>query len=112
MCPHFSIFQADVFVNSTAQNLDLSNGAVSKAILQAAGPALQQECTALVSSRGNIPPNTFVETGPGNLQCKRVYHFVCDGYNAGVSEDVSLCFPPPPITLTSLLTGQSCPRFN
>ena len=98
MCVFFSfpfpfLFQADVFVNSAPSNLNLSNGGVSQVILQAAGPALQQECKTLVSSRGKIPPNSFVETGPGNLQCKKVYHCVCGGYNAGVSEDVSLCFP-------------------
>ncbi|KAM4626659.1 protein mono-ADP-ribosyltransferase PARP14-like [Discoglossus pictus] len=59
----------DVIVNSSNQNFTLKSG-VSKAILEAAGQSVEDECTQLGSQahRGTIITNG------GNLLCKQILH--------------------------------------
>uniref|UniRef100_A0A3P9DJ63 Poly [ADP-ribose] polymerase n=1 Tax=Maylandia zebra TaxID=106582 RepID=A0A3P9DJ63_9CICH len=57
---------ADVIVNSSNENFTLKSG-VSKAILEAAGPAVEVECRA-------EPNPGMVLTSPGNLKCKKILH--------------------------------------
>ncbi|XP_041369508.1 protein mono-ADP-ribosyltransferase PARP14-like [Gigantopelta aegis] len=64
--------QADIIVNSTSNNLDLKNGAVSKSILTAAGDSLQKECRRNYSK--GIQPGEIAVTSGGNLNCKKVFH--------------------------------------
>ena len=64
--------QADVYVNTTNNQLNLNSGAVSKALLNAAGQSLQDECTKkapVKTSTGSV-----AITGPGKLPCKYVFH--------------------------------------
>ncbi|XP_038071270.1 protein mono-ADP-ribosyltransferase PARP14-like isoform X2 [Patiria miniata] len=72
----------DVLVNTAGSDMQLGNGAVSKAILQAAGQALQLECSTVTSARGKIPAGEFIQTGPAALTCKKVYHCVCESYSS------------------------------
>ncbi|XP_046558431.1 LOW QUALITY PROTEIN: protein mono-ADP-ribosyltransferase PARP14-like [Haliotis rubra] len=65
--------KVDVVVNSANNSLDLSNGAVSKSILKAAGNTIQQELLAKYP-QGIQTGDVAVSSG-GNLGC-RVYH-VC-----------------------------------
>lgn len=62
---------SDVIVNSSNDQFTLKSG-VSKAILEAAGQAVEDECKTL----GNQPNEGIIMTQPGNLQCKNVIHVV------------------------------------
>ncbi|XP_072025000.1 protein mono-ADP-ribosyltransferase PARP14-like [Amphiura filiformis] len=76
--------KADVIVNTAAADMVLSRGNVSIALLQAAGANLQTECDAQVTqadgTRKDVAPGAFIETGPGNLACKKVFHINCPRY--------------------------------
>ncbi|XP_072329277.1 poly(ADP-ribose) polymerase family member 14-related sequence 1 [Scyliorhinus torazame] len=61
----------DVIVNSTNNNFTLHAG-VSKAILDAAGLTVVNECQKL----GSQPNNGIIITNPGNLQCQKIIHMV------------------------------------
>ena len=63
----------------------LNDGAVSKAILNAAGPGIQVDCTRL----GPISDGGIVVTSGHNLQCKEVCHAHCPDWNSGKAETVS-----------------------
>lgn len=83
--------QTDVIVNSVSQDLDLEQGAVSKAILGAAGPGLQaavqhqlQLATASAQQRRRLVTDAF------SLKCVKVFHVVCPAWDngAGPAEQV------------------------
>ncbi|KAI4893217.1 hypothetical protein NFI96_030863 [Prochilodus magdalenae] len=79
---------SDVIVNTISQSMDLSQGAVSKALLQAAGPQLQSEAR---SRSSNLSYGDLVVTDGYNLNCKKVFHTVCPFWNSGAnSEDKAL----------------------
>ena len=80
--------QAEIYVNSTNGNMDLSGGAVAQALAKAAGPALQAECT----KKAPIAAGEIAVTGPGKiLRCKCIVHINCPGYDqsGGQAETVS-----------------------
>uniref|UniRef100_A0A3B3CK32 Poly [ADP-ribose] polymerase n=1 Tax=Oryzias melastigma TaxID=30732 RepID=A0A3B3CK32_ORYME len=58
----------DIIVNSSDENFTLKSG-VSKAILDAAGPAVEQECQTSAQ-----PNSGMILTQPGNLKCKKILH--------------------------------------
>ncbi|XP_028608059.1 protein mono-ADP-ribosyltransferase PARP14 [Grammomys surdaster] len=60
---------ADVIVNSTSATFTLKSG-VSKAILEGAGPSVEQECS-LLAQQGN---HEYIVTGGGLLKCKNIIH--------------------------------------
>ncbi|XP_070539476.1 protein mono-ADP-ribosyltransferase PARP14-like [Ptychodera flava] len=62
----------EAIVNSTNENLDLSVGAVSKAILQAGGRSIVDECQTL----GRQLPGAVVITEAGKLRCNYIIHVV------------------------------------
>ncbi|XP_012908130.1 protein mono-ADP-ribosyltransferase PARP15 isoform X1 [Mustela putorius furo] len=61
--------KADVIVNSTTRTFNLKSG-VSKAILEGAGPAVENECVVLAAQ----PHRDFIVTQGGNLMCKIIIH--------------------------------------
>ncbi|XP_040214249.1 protein mono-ADP-ribosyltransferase PARP14-like [Rana temporaria] len=61
--------KCDVIVNSTNNTFNLKSG-VSKAILEGAGPGIENECAIL----GTQPNNGYVVTQAGNLHCKNIVH--------------------------------------
>lgn len=66
-----------MIVNSTSNNLDLNTGLISKSILKAAGPEIQEECRKYKKFKeGEIA----ITQGYG-LNCKRVFHGAIPGYN-------------------------------
>uniref|UniRef100_W5M6V2 Poly [ADP-ribose] polymerase n=1 Tax=Lepisosteus oculatus TaxID=7918 RepID=W5M6V2_LEPOC len=66
----------DVIVNSSNSTFSLKSG-VSKAILDAAGRAVELECLQLVfSSPASQPNDGLIMTQPGNLQCQHIIHIV------------------------------------
>ncbi|XP_039673638.1 protein mono-ADP-ribosyltransferase PARP9 isoform X2 [Perca fluviatilis] len=61
----------DVIVNTASPQRDLNIGEISRALLQRAGPGMQQEIY-------NVPQTGHViVTNPYKLQCKQVYHTFC-----------------------------------
>lgn len=63
-------------VNASNGDLKL-NGGLSAALLNAAGPQLQDECDKLISLNGQLKPGDCVITGAGGrLCCKKVIHAV------------------------------------
>ncbi|XP_015226855.1 PREDICTED: poly [ADP-ribose] polymerase 14-like isoform X1 [Cyprinodon variegatus] len=61
----------DVIVNSSNDSFTLKTG-VSKAILDAAGVAVVEECQYL----GSQPHSGIIMTVPGNLKCSKILHMV------------------------------------
>ncbi|KAM9347764.1 protein mono-ADP-ribosyltransferase PARP14-like [Symphorus nematophorus] len=61
----------DVIVNSSNDSFSLKSG-VSKAILDAAGQAVETECQTL----GAQAHSGMIMTQPGNLKCKKILHLV------------------------------------
>ncbi|KAI4900851.1 hypothetical protein NFI96_003772 [Prochilodus magdalenae] len=76
---------SDVIVNTISEDVDLSKGAVSKALLQAAGPQLQSEAASHLSAIGssNLSYGDLVVTKGYNLNCQKVYHTVCPFWKGG-----------------------------
>ncbi|KAL2094533.1 hypothetical protein ACEWY4_009252 [Coilia grayii] len=66
----------EVVVNTVAENMNLSQGAVSKALLQAAGPQLQS--AAYEQTRGGtMKYGEMVVTDGFGLRCNKIFHTVC-----------------------------------
>lgn len=79
------ILQSDVIINTISEDLDLSKGAVSKAIINAAGPQLQAEIYSHGISR--LKYGDIVDTKGYNLKCQMVFHTVCPFWNGGNSSE-------------------------
>ncbi|NWS74302.1 PAR14 polymerase, partial [Crotophaga sulcirostris] len=68
-------YPVDVVVNASNEDLKHSGG-LAGALLQAAGPELQQECDELIRKSGSLQPGCAAITGAGKLPCKNVIHAV------------------------------------
>ncbi|KAL6472151.1 hypothetical protein MHYP_G00183390 [Metynnis hypsauchen] len=77
---------SDVIVNTISEDVDLSKGAVSKALLQAAGPQLQAEARSRIES-SYLSCGNIVVTGGYNLNCQKVFHTVCPFWNRGADSE-------------------------
>jgi len=64
----------DVIVNRIRGDLNLSSGAASKALLQAAGTSLQDECSKYRQEHGELMIGDFLVTDGGELCCQYVFH--------------------------------------
>uniref|UniRef100_A0A3P9Q332 Poly [ADP-ribose] polymerase n=1 Tax=Poecilia reticulata TaxID=8081 RepID=A0A3P9Q332_POERE len=80
----------DVIVNSSNDSFTLKSG-VSKAILDAAGVAVLEECQYL----GSQPHQGMIMTVPGNLKCKKILHLVVQSdkgkIHSSVKEALQMC---------------------
>jgi O-acetyl-ADP-ribose deacetylase (regulator of RNase III) len=78
--------QCDAIVNSTSDDLNLSQGAVSATILAAAGEDIQKECEKIMTWRGRRPlsPTEVERTKGYNLRCKYVLHGALISWNEQV----------------------------
>ncbi|XP_036354926.1 protein mono-ADP-ribosyltransferase PARP14-like [Octopus sinensis] len=74
MIDSISNVSLDVIVNSTNKNLELNNGSISKFILLAAGPEIQNECNQRYPQ--GISTSKIAVTKGYNLNCKNVFHLV------------------------------------
>ncbi|CAI9714770.1 protein mono-ADP-ribosyltransferase PARP14-like [Octopus vulgaris] len=74
MIDSISNVSLDVIVNSTNKNLELNNGSISKFILNAAGPEIQNECNQRYPQ--GISTSKIAVTKGYNLNCKNVFHLV------------------------------------
>lgn len=74
--------QTDVIVNTISEDMNLKQGAVSKAILEAAGPQLQ---SAVRSEAGvaTLQQSDVVITDGFKLSCRKVFHAVCPFWDNG-----------------------------
>lgn len=79
--------QTDVIVNTISEDMNLNQGAVSKAILQAAGHGLQSAVRSEARARA-LPYGDVVITDGFNLKCQKVYHAVCPFWNNGAGQEV------------------------
>ncbi|XP_056390405.1 protein mono-ADP-ribosyltransferase PARP15-like isoform X2 [Hyla sarda] len=61
----------DAIINLNNAKLDCNNG-LSKAILDAAGPEVKEECKALAK----LPNDGSVVTSAGNLKCRKIIHLI------------------------------------
>ncbi|XP_078735513.1 protein mono-ADP-ribosyltransferase PARP14-like isoform X1 [Lampetra fluviatilis] len=90
--------EVDVIVNTVANDLDLTRGAVSAALLRKAGPRLQ-ELTDDGSGGGSLGVGNIlkVKTKGCKLACREIYHTVCCSWKEGggtekvLSQIVSTC---------------------
>lgn len=81
----FFIFQADILVGTAPSNLNLTQNSCARALSQAAGPSLQQECTNIGHvAVGEIAVNTQL----GNLKCKAVIFAICSEWDNGKGKKV------------------------
>ena len=65
----------EIIVNTTTEEMKLSDSAVSRALLKRAGPILQQTCDQLIQSGLTLDSGNIVETKSyGSLKCKKIIH--------------------------------------
>ncbi|XP_036075687.1 protein mono-ADP-ribosyltransferase PARP14 isoform X2 [Rousettus aegyptiacus] len=72
----------DVVVNSVPSNLMLDRGPLSRALLEKAGPKLQEELNT-IGQRMSINVGTVLQTSGCNLHCQRVFHVVAPNWANG-----------------------------
>lgn len=70
--------------------MDLSNGAVSRGILEAAGPGIQL-AVRTEAKTAKLLSGDVITTDGFNLACQKVFHVVCPIWSSyGTAEQVSL----------------------
>ena len=67
--------------NTTAQDLNLNSGAISKSILRAAGPVIQLEVAQYSLQR--LYAGQHVTTSGGNLSCQLIFHAALQSWDQG-----------------------------
>lgn len=73
-------YQAEIIVGTAASNLNLNQNPCAKALSNAAGPCLQQECMKI----GHVAIGDIaVNNQPGNLNCKAVIFAICSEWDSG-----------------------------
>ena len=75
-----------MIVNTVGQDLDLSQGAVSRSLLEAAGPGLQQECRTQVPAGQKLTVGQIIRTSGhqlAQLGCTDVLHGACGKWDDG-----------------------------
>ncbi|XP_030648867.1 protein mono-ADP-ribosyltransferase PARP14-like [Chanos chanos] len=80
---------SDVIVNTISEDLDLKKGAVSKALLETAGPQLQTAANTKAGA-ARLSYGDVVVTDGYKLRCERVFHTVCPPWDngSGPAEDI------------------------
>ena len=77
VCGDITDDDSDAIVNTTQSDLNLATGAVSNAILNKAGPAMQQSCSLYAQQHGQLDEGKVCVTqATGLLRCKEVFHIV------------------------------------
>ncbi|XP_076747409.1 protein mono-ADP-ribosyltransferase PARP14 isoform X3 [Maylandia zebra] len=72
----------DAIVNTISEDMNLNQGAVSKAILSAAGSSLQDAIYSAATG-SKLPSGNVVVTDGYNLTCQKVFHAVCPSWDNG-----------------------------
>jgi hypothetical protein len=81
----FFFFQIDVIVNTANHKVDLNANSCSKALLKVAGKEWPSECKKI----GSFKVGNIASTGPGKLNCKRVYHVRASPWDDGKGAQVT-----------------------
>lgn len=90
--------------------MNLNQGAVSKAILEAAGPGLQQAVRTEASS-ATLQYTDVIITDGFKLKCQKVFHAVCPFWDNGTgqAEEVRVSFKDEnTFVIMTLYFGQLC----
>ena len=102
-----TLIQADVYINSTNPQLDLSHGELSQALVKACGDQLKEEAK---QSRP-LHPTQVAVTSAGNLKANAIYHVSLPDHSVAGSETVRFyCVPylhnaydlPSPFTISEV----------
>ncbi|TDA65824.1 MAG: O-acetyl-ADP-ribose deacetylase [Clostridia bacterium] len=86
--------EVEAIVNAANSSL-MGGGGVDGAIHRAGGPAILEDCRAIVAERGPLPPGQAVITTAGNLPARYVIHTVgpvWHGGNQGEAETLASCY--------------------
>ncbi|XP_036364520.1 protein mono-ADP-ribosyltransferase PARP14-like [Octopus sinensis] len=86
MTDSISNASVDVIVNSTNEELQLDSGAISKYILFAAGPQIQDECSQKYPQ--GISTSKISITKGYNLKCKNVFHLALPPWDENSSDSI------------------------
>ena len=78
--------QADVYINSTNTNLNLSQGILSSKLLELCGDDLQKAC----SDYAPLNSRDVAVTDAKNLPCKFLFHIALPDYKVKNSERVCM----------------------
>lgn len=84
---YIALFQAAIIINSVTVQDDLFQGVVSRAILEKAGPALQEQFLSELQKLPSERPN-FIYTKGFNLDCEHVLHVAWPSYFEGSKQEV------------------------
>jgi O-acetyl-ADP-ribose deacetylase len=85
---------ADAIVNAANEQL-APGGGVCGAIHRAGGPAIWEECKAIVATRGPLPTGQAVATTAGKMKARYVIHTVgpvWHGGSSGEPEKLASCY--------------------
>jgi O-acetyl-ADP-ribose deacetylase (regulator of RNase III) len=91
-----SIIQGDITKQATDAIVNAANpslmggGGVDGAIHRAGGPAILEECKAIVAKQGRLPTGKAVITTGGNLKAKYVIHTVGPIWHGGSGNESEL----------------------
>ena len=83
-----------MIVNTTGKNMVLDAGAISKAVLKAAGPQIQVEVNTKAPK--GVSFSQVIQSSGGNLSqktgLKAIYHGSVAGYDGGKGQKVCTCY--------------------
>ena len=79
-------------MNTVGQDVDLSQGAVSRSLLNVAGQGMQQECRTQVPAGQQLNIGQIIRTSGHQLRCKDVLHGVLNRWDGpgGTCKQVSI----------------------
>ncbi|XP_036364784.1 protein mono-ADP-ribosyltransferase PARP14-like [Octopus sinensis] len=86
MTDSISNVSVDVIVNSSNEELQLDKGSISKFILNAAGPQIQNECNQRYPQ--GISTSKIAVTKGYNLNCKNVFHLVLPPWDVNSPDSI------------------------
>ena len=81
--------EVDAIVNAANSGL-MGGGGVDGAIHRAGGPAILEECKAIVARQGGCPTGEAVITGGGKLKARYVIHAVGPRYGRNPAKEAKL----------------------
>lgn len=88
------VFKTHVVVNSIPSDLALNRGPLCQAILEKAGPEIQQELNTALQGVA-VDVGTVLQTRGYNLQCDHVLHVVAPAWGTGDAQKVGLALNSP-----------------